>query len=98
MYSRHDELDVQLKLITLEKAKETLVSKKFVSKQFNEFYGMLKNELFDLLYIVANEIANSNSKDFDSVLKILLGKFTQFFSSIETESGTDSETDKGDET
>ena len=76
------EIDLQIKLLQLEKTAQTVVPRKLVAEQFFAFYSALKEMLQQKIIKLATDLAGQ-TLTFEQLYSILSETFTEIFNSIE---------------
>jgi len=76
------EIDLQIKLLQLEKTAQTVIPRKLVAEQFLSFYSALK-ELVQQKIIKLSTDLSGQSLTFEQLYNILSETFTEIFDNIE---------------
>jgi len=76
------EIDLQIKLLQLEKTAQTVVPRKIVAEQFFAFYSALKEMLQQKIIKLSTDLSGQ-SLTFEQLYNILSETFTEIFDMIE---------------
>ena len=76
------EIDLQIKLLQLEKTAQTVVPRKIVAEQFLSFYSALKELVQQKIIKLATDLSGQ-SMTFEQLYSIFSETFTEIFDMIE---------------
>jgi len=76
------EIDLQIKLLQLEKTAQTVIPRKIVAEQFFAFYSALKELIQQKIIKLATDLAGQ-TLTFEQLYNILSETFTEIFDTIE---------------
>jgi len=76
------EIDLQIKLLQLEKTAQTVVPRKLVAEQFFAFYSALKEMLQQKIIKLSTDLAGQ-TLTFEQLYSILSETFTEIFDTVE---------------
>ena len=77
-----NEIDLQIKLLQLEKTAQTVVPRRVVAEQFLKFYTSLKETIQQRLIKIAGELTEKELS-FEDIYNLLKREFDELFSEIE---------------